>query len=692
MKKITLLSLFILSVLVLQAQTKTVNVTTAGTLSTVITTTETGTISSLIVSGNIEARDVAFMRDKLSVLSTLDLSAANIKAYTGIDGTYSGITLTYPINELPLCAFYNANTLTYKSTLTSVTLPLTLKSIGGSAFYYCNALSGTLTIPVGVTSIGSYALYGCWGLSAFSVVAGNTRYSSSNGILYSINQDSLFICPGSKSGSISIPSTVTYIGSSSFDYCYNLTGTLTLPASLKTIGAYAFYYCTGLTGNISLPSTITTIDDGAFYGCTGLTGVITIPNVTSYIGLYAFFDCKGISSYQVDAANLRYTSNNDALFSKNVDSLIVCAGTKNGTFSVPSTVKVIKSCAFYDCNLLSGSMNIPASVKSIGKYAFYGCTGLFSFSVDAGNPSYSSNGGILFNHAQDSLLICPSAITGSYTVPPTVKSIGTYAFFYCKNLTGSINIPASVTTIGDYAFYGCSSLTAFDVATGNKLFSSSNGVLYNLVQDSLLICPLGKTGSFTIPNTVKTVDFYAFDGCSGLTSITIPVSVTTIGMYAFEYCTGLTEIRIPKNVSSIGSGAFYNCTALTKVMNAATSPQTIDSYSFGQVNKTNCQLIVQFGTTSIYKAAPYWKDFTTIKETNFDTPVKSPLAGRIKISIQNLKITLLGLDDNEAVTVYNISGTLLYSGISHDSLLTFPITTHGCYVVKTGQGTSILSL
>ncbi|MEI6752934.1 MAG: leucine-rich repeat domain-containing protein [Paludibacter sp.] len=692
MKKTHLYILLNLIFLGVYGQTKTVNVTTAGTLSTLITSAETSTITTLTVSGKIDARDVAYLRDKITSLAVLNLSAASIQAYTGIDGTYSGVTLTYPANELPLCAFYNANTVTYKTTLTSITLPTTLKSIGGSAFYYCYALSGTFSIPAGVISIGSYALYGCSGLSAFSVDAANARYSSTNGILYNKNQDSLFICPGSKSGSISIPSTVTYIGPSSFDYCYNLTGTLTLPASLKTIGAYAFYYCTGLTGNISLPSTIKTIDDGAFYGCTGLTGVITIPNVTSYIGLYAFFDCKGISSYQVDAGNTKYSSSNDALYSKNADSLIVCAGTKSGTFTIPSTVKVIKTCAFYDCSLLSGTLNIPASVKSIGTYAFYGCTGVSAFNVEAGNISYSSITGVLLNKAQDSLFICPSAIAGSYTVPPTVKSIGTYAFYYCKSLSGSINIPASVTSIGDYAFYGCSSLTAFNVSSGNNRYFSTNGVLYNLAQDSLLICPLGKTGAFSIPGTVKTVDYYAFDGCSGLTSITIPSSVTTIGTYAFEYCTGLTEIKIPKNVTSIGSGAFYNCTSLTKVMNVGIIPQTIDSYTFGLVNKTTCQLIIPVGTSTLYKAAAYWQDFTTINETNFDTPVKSPLAGRIKIYTQNLKITLLGLDENETVTIYNIAGTLLYRQVSRGSLLTIPISSHGCYIVNTTQGTSVLSL
>jgi len=680
MKKITLLIALALSFVTFQAQTKTVNISTAGTLSTLITTAETTTITTLTVTGNIDARDVAFMRDKLTFLSVLNLSAANIKAYTGIDGTYSGITISYPANELPLCAFYNANTLTYKTTLTSVTLPLTLKSIGGSAFYYCYALSGTFTIPAGVTSIGSYALYGCSGLSAYSVDAANTRFSASNGILLNKNQDSLLICPGAKTGSLTIPTTVTYIGTSAFDYCYNLTGSLTLPASLKSIDAYAFYYCTGLTGNITIPSTLSTIGDGAFYGCTGLTGIITIPQSTSYIGSYAFFDCKGITSYQVNTSNTKYLSSNDAIYSKNVDTLIVCAGAKSGTFTIPASVKVIKSCAFYDCSTISGAMAIPASVKIIGSYAFYGCTGLSAFSVDAGNTCYYSNAGVLFNHAQDSLLLCPAALTGSYTVPSTVKTIGTYAFYYCKNLTGSINIPASVTAIGDYAFYGCTSLTAFDVTVGNSRYSSIDGVLYNQVQDSLLICPLGKTGTLAISTTVKTIDFYAFDGCSGLTSITIPSTVTTIGTYAFEYCTGLTEISIPKAITSIGSGTFYNCSNLQRIIVANPTPVVIDSYTFGLVSKTTCQLLVPVGASTAYKAATYWQDFTTITESNTSVPVHK--ADLVKVFSNRQNIIVEGALTGERIDIYTANGKKLYSGIADGNIVSVPVLKNQCYLVK----------
>lgn len=82
------------------------------------------------------------------------------------------------------------------------------------------------------------------------------------------------------------------------------------------------------------------------------------------------------------------------------------------------------------------------------------------------------------------------------------------------------------------------------------------------------------TGILTIPSSVvyngntysvTSIGAFAFDGCSGLTSVTIPNSVTSIGDYAFVRCSGLTSITIPSSVNQIGLGAFYGCTSLTTV-------------------------------------------------------------------------------------------------------------------------------
>jgi len=172
------------------------------------------------------------------------------------------------------------------------------------------------------------------------------------------------------------------------------------------------------------------------------------------------------------------------------------------------------------------SITIPSSVTTIGDWAFYNCTGLTSVTIGSG-----------------------------------VTTIGNSAFVGCTGLT-SISIPASVTSIGEYAFGYCTGLTSIVVAAGNTSYASQDGILYNYGMTTLIQCPEGKTGEFSIPSSVITILHDAFLLCTGLTSITIQAGVTTIGQSAFDTCTGLTSITIPASITSIGEEAFYGCTKL----------------------------------------------------------------------------------------------------------------------------------
>jgi len=94
MKKLILLFFTFSFTLLLQAQvSKTVNLTTAGTLSSTLTTNELSTVTNLIIIGTIDARDFVTMRDAMTKLAVLDISAVTITAYTGTLGT------TYNIND-----------------------------------------------------------------------------------------------------------------------------------------------------------------------------------------------------------------------------------------------------------------------------------------------------------------------------------------------------------------------------------------------------------------------------------------------------------------------------------------------------------------------------------------------------------------------------------------------------------------
>ncbi len=156
-------------------------------------------------------------------------------------------------------------------------------------------------------------------------------------------------------------------------------------------------------------------------------------------------------------------------------------------------------------------------------------------------------------------IVIPGTIDG---VP--VTSIGGSAFTHRPTLT-SITIPDSVTSIEWYMFYGCTSLIAIDVYASNANYASIDGVLYDNAMTILNICPEGKAGAFTIPNSVTSIGEWAFCECASLTSVTIPNSVTYIGFNAFRSCNSLTSVTIPDSVTFLGETVFWLSTSLTTI-------------------------------------------------------------------------------------------------------------------------------
>ncbi|NDP22744.1 MAG: leucine-rich repeat domain-containing protein [Paludibacter sp.] len=684
MKKIKIL--FLLSIIAIsvkgQITTKIANVSTQGTLQNLITESEARTITTLTVTGNIDARDFAYMRDKIKLLSILDLSSSSIKAYTGIDGTYYGLSKIYPANELPAYSFYNPNLLTYKSLLTKIKFPNNITSLGNMALYYCWGLTGTLNIPASLKSIGDYALYGCTQISSYLVPGPNTRYSSSNGILFSKNQDTIIICPTIQSGDYSIPPTVKHIGSSAFEGCYNLTSVI-IPSSVISIGSYAFSYCSGINGNLTLPNSVKRLDEGAFYGCYNLTGTVFIPASLSDLGEYCFLESNKIMSFIVNTSNPSYSSNNDILYSKDQDTLFICPPGKTSSLTIPVTVKLIGSYAFYKCKALTGMISIPKDVDYIGYYSFFGCNMISAYQVDPQNMYFTGENDVLYTKNKDRLLICPTTKSGTFNMPATVKFIDPSAFCNCSSLTGFINIPATVNSIGEYALYGCNQISGFNVDALNNFYSSSEGLLFNKNQDTLLICQLSKSGKYNIPSTVKAIGTSAFEGCLNLTEVSIPNSVTSIGNYAFEFCTGLTKINIPNNIVTIGSGAFYSCTNLQELTVAKTTPLIVDYFTFDFINKSICRLVVPIGSSILYKAAPYWEAFSLMSESVFDTKISEMTQSSVRLYIKEKKIFIEGLSSSDKVDIFTIQGKKLGQFISTGSTLSLQMRNSGIYIVRT---------
>lgn len=243
------------------------------------------------------------------------------------------------------------------------------------------------------------------------------------------------------------------------------------------------------------------------------------------------------------------------------------------------------SYAFSDCTGLS-TIELPEGVTSIGEEVFSGCTGLSAMELPA---AVTSIGGGAF-----------SGCTGlsAMELPDAVTSIGDGAFEDCEGFI-SIEIPENVTSIGKNIFMSCGSLQSIEVNENNQSYSSKDGVLFNKDKTMLLAYPGGKSGAYTVPESVTSLGGRAFYDCDGLTEIKIIGKVDAISRYAFSDCNnlvsvelpeGMTEIRdfafencysikslvIPEGVLSIGEYVFENCTNLTSV----TLPESLERMGY----------------------------------------------------------------------------------------------------------------
>lgn len=151
-----------------------------------------------------------------------------------------------------------------------------------------------------------------------------------------------------------------------------------------------------------------------------------------------------------------------------------------------------------------------------------------------------------------------SAVTG-VIIPEGVKTIGGSAFASCVGLK-SIDIPKSVTALDTSAFADCENLTAINIDKDNTNFSSHSGAVYNKSLSTLLICPPGFAGEFTVAPEANTIGNSAFKNCLKVTKIEL--SVQTIQDNAFFNCKGLKEVVLNNGLQSIGAAAFRSCSAL----------------------------------------------------------------------------------------------------------------------------------
>ncbi len=455
------------------------------------------------------------------------------------------------------------------TTLTSVTIPQTVKTIKADAFKDCSALK---SIKFGGT------IEHC-GENAFAGTAINKPIYTGNNLVYypacmseyKINEGTEAILEYAfgtcnEMTSITIPTSVKTVYTTSFANCVKLTSIIisegnktydsrnncnaivltaenkiiggcinsTIPNGITSVGKSAF--ANVHIQKIDIPNSITTIEDSAFYNCE-LTSV-TIPESVKEIGASAFNRNKKLAVVNFNAINSKTNKDFPAFtqcmslisvnFGENVAivpafSFMNCEELRYATLS--NSIKEIGEKAFFGCKMLS-YLDLPNSVEKIGEKAFY--------ESGISEPIHSE---YLFAYF-------PPNYATEYSIPEGIKTIAQWAFIYAGELK-SLILPNSVTKIEEESFCDCK--------LENIVLSDS---LEFIGYKAFSYCT--QLNSITLPKSLKTIDKNAFMGCFKLEHVIIPDSITEINDLVF-YDTGLKTITIPKSVKSIKESAFNQC-------------------------------------------------------------------------------------------------------------------------------------
>ena len=473
-----------------------------------------------------------------------------------------------------------------ESTKGAITIPSeidgkSVTSIGGKAFWGCTGLT-SIIIPDSVTSIGGKAFCVCSGLTSITIPDSVT----------SIGYGAFDGCSGLTS--ITIPNSVTSIGRETFQDCSGLTS-ITIPNSVTSIGDDAFEDCRSLT-SITIGNSVTSIGDRAFDGCSGLTS-ITIPNSVTSIGYLAFGGCHSLTSV-----------------------------------TIPDSVTSIGGCAFSCCSSLT-SITISNSVTSIGSCAFGECRSLTSINVASDNNYYSSNNGILFNKKKTELIRFPSRKSQtSYTIPNSVTSIGSEAFYGCTGLK-------------DVYYTGSKDeWKAISIDAGNDRLLNAT-IHYNWIDDSVLSL---NRSEMTVSNNVCPYLYASIRNNSGYeksdlvwTSSNPNVAVVdrTSGVIN-PVCVGDTVITVStsdKKYSASCKLTIQSAFCMTSPDSSVTSMKSGDTSKF-IIYLYDCngdQLPIGSSTCKISGTAAYDVVSRKNNEKSIELEIKAKSSGQINISLSS---------------------------------------------------------
>ena len=402
--------------------------------------------------------------------------------------------------------------------------------------------NGTLTIS-GNGDMYDYRRYGPWHLSNEDI----RKVIIEDGVT-GIGAYAFGYCCMSE---ISIPCSVTDIGTYAFYGCFNLTGIM-IPEGVTRIEPYTFIYCASLS-KVTIPSSGKSIGSGAFEECYGLKNV-TIPEGVECLEGAVFLQCYGLRSLSLPHSLRRIIGRTvykcdkikDIYYNGTEDDwnqIIFEDANGEGSLKKMKNKNIIRFASFLDRGTCGE--NLTWTLDGDGVLMVYGSGAMNDYSSQTPAP---------WNGRRNKIK--------SVVIHNGVTGIGDYAFKGCANLK-SVKLPAGLKTIGDAAFTGCklSELTisyGIETAVWDFFYPGIDGRdhLYHLA----LPAGITKVGfaafawnpfpydhpDFVLPSGLTAVAADAFSGTDAR-FVWIPETSGSIGENAFAGCESLKYVYIPQN-------------------------------------------------------------------------------------------------------------------------------------------------
>lgn len=509
--------------------------------------------------------------------------------------------------------------------VTSVKLPSTVKTIGQYSFYNVKELI-EIEIPATVEKIDNLGWLGPRKNPIYKVDPNNPNYCSDNdGALYTKDKTQLFSVPSNIGNKVAdktykVAESVTKIYNGAFDTDMDLTK-IVLPKNLQeVVSEHPSIVATNSLEKFEMPeggNTKFKVVDGVLFNKEKHSLIsfprnhpateYTVPDDITSIAQYSILSNRNLTSFKFNKVN-------------DVGWNAIASAQKLKTITISPTL----------------------TQTGLAKGAIAECKALEKYEVEAGNPDFIAEDGVLFSKDKKQLYFYPPAKEGttytipasveivkakafqgalkitSVTVPTNVKTIESDAFRNMENvLTVDFTKPSSTTEINGNAFWGCKKLKTAtlpsEITTLRQLFTDcleletvnvpNGSKIKEIVNDAFGTnkklkkfnfegsCDLEtihsnafanaeSLESFNFPKSIKNIERNAFTGCSSMTTVTFDpeAAIEKIGAGAFADC-GLNNISIPKKVTTIEREAFRNCKAL-KVINIEQYTTNINAEAF----------------------------------------------------------------------------------------------------------------